>query len=70
MKSGHHVELLAPGEQLVLVRVADEPLLARDDLERAGAVLPELHRVGDRADLAVDRAGLGEQLDDALSAPA
>ena len=34
--------------------VADEPLLARDDLERPRAVLPELHRVGDRAGLALD----------------
>ena len=58
-------QLLAAGQHLVLRRVADEPLLAGDDLERAGAVLPELHRVGDGPDLAVEQPGVGEQLGDA-----
>ncbi len=49
-------DLLAPGEHGVLVGVADEPLVRRDDLERPGAVLPELHRVGDGPGLALDQA--------------
>ena len=43
----------------------DEPLPVGDDLERAVAVLPELHRVGDRRGLADELARLAEQLDDA-----
>ena len=67
---GVPVELVAAGQQLVGRRVLDEPLPARDDLERPVAVLPELHRVGDRLRLADHVARLGEQLDDAAPAPA
>ena len=42
----------------------DEPLAAGDDLERAVALLEELHRVRDRARLADHVAGLAQQLDD------
>ncbi len=62
---GVPVELATAGQQLVGRRVLDEPLPARDDLERSVAVLPELHRMGDRLRLADHVAGLGEQLDHA-----
>ena len=39
---------------------AHEPLPARDDLERAVALLVELHRVRDRARLADQQTGLGQ----------
>ena len=40
----------------IATAVADVPLAARDDLERAGAALVELHRVGDRPGFAVQLA--------------
>ena len=59
---GEPVELLAAGEEglaavLVAPAVADVPLAAGDDLQRPAAALVELHRVGDRAGLAVQVAG-------------
>jgi hypothetical protein len=64
------VEVGAAAEQLraqgvVATAVADVPLAAGHDLERAVALLEELDRVGDRARLAVELAGLLQQLDDA-----
>ena len=46
----------------------DEPLAARDDLERAIALLEELHVVHDRPRLAEHRALLAQQLDHACAA--
>ena len=46
--------------------VADVPLAARDDLERAVAALVELDRVGDRPRVADQRARLAQELDDRL----
>ena len=65
---GEPVELLAAGEErvaavLVAPAVADVPLAAGDDLQRAAAALVELDRVGDRAGLAVQVARLAQQLD-------
>ena len=51
---------------VVPAAVADVPLPGRDDLERALALLVELHRVGDLLRLAVEVAGLAEQLHDPL----
>ena len=64
MNSGHQRQLPAPGQHGGLVGVADEPLVGGDDLQRAGAVLPELDRVADGPGLALHVAGLGQQLDD------
>ena len=47
----------------------DEPLAARDDLERAVALLVELHGVRDRPRLADQIAGLSQLLDDLRRAP-
>ena len=63
---------LAPTrEQRLLERQRlHEPLPARDHLERAIALLVELHDVLDGLGLAHEPARLAEQLDDAASAPA
>jgi hypothetical protein len=45
--------------------VADVPLPAGDDLERPVAALVELHGVGDGAGVAVELAGIAQQLHDA-----
>ncbi len=50
----------------VAAAVAHVPLAAGDDLERAVALLVELHRVRDGLGLAEQLAGVGQQLDDAL----
>ena len=68
---GHPLDLPAAGDQGlaqvgVPAAVADVPLPRGDDLERALALLEELHRVGDRPRLAVEVAGLAQQLDDPL----
>ena len=65
------VQLVAPLEQGgpqvgVAAAVAEVPLAAGDDLERAVALLVELHRVGDLLRVADELARLAEQLDDAL----
>ena len=57
-------ELVAQG--LVAGAVADVPLARRDDLERAVALLVELHDVREGLRVAVQLAGLLQQLDDAL----
>ncbi len=57
-------ELVA--ELLVARTVADVPLPCGDDLERAIALLVELHHVREGLRVADELAGLGEQLDDAL----
>src|SRR5207248_4584062 len=63
-------QLLAPRQEVVPeIERPDEPLPAGDDLERTLAPLVELHRVGDRAGLAHEVAGGGEQLDDTRSGP-
>ncbi len=64
-------ELVAAPHQLVAQRlvaatVADVPLAGGHDLQRAGAALVELHRVGDRARLAEHLAAGGQQLHDLL----
>src|SRR5581483_4468062 len=63
---GPPLQLAPAREELLLRRVADEPLPVGDDLERLVAVLPELHRMRDRARVAFELARLPEQLDDAL----
>ena len=71
MKSGCH-EISRPeadelvAELLVARAVAEVPLARRDDLERAVALLVELHRVGEGLRIADQLAGLLQQLDDAL----
>ncbi len=62
------VELVAPLEKLraqhlVAAAVADEPLPARDDLERAASPLVELHRVRNRPGVADHVPRCGQQLD-------
>ena len=58
---------LAPARQqrLAVIHRLDEPLTARDDLERAIALLVELDRVRDRSRVAEQVAALAQQLDDA-----
>ena len=65
MKSGNQRSSPSARQEVVGRRVLDEPLPARDDLERAVAVLPELDRVGDGLGLADHVARLGEHLDHA-----
>src|SRR4051794_24549720 len=63
-----HPAHFAPA-RLELLRVLprpDEPLPARDDLERPLTLLVELDRVLDRLRVGRQRAGLGEQLRDLL----
>ena len=65
---GEPVQLLAPREEgvtpvLVATAVADVPLAAGDDLQRAAAALVELHRVGDRSRVAAQVAARPQQLD-------
>src|SRR5438128_172964 len=55
---GMPAQLAAPLEHELGRRVADEPLSVGDDLERAGAVLPELDRVLDRLGLTFELAAL------------
>ena len=50
---------------LLMLDRADEPLPARDDLDRPVALLVELHRARDRLRLADEVTRLREQLDDA-----
>ena len=53
--------------QLLVARaVLDVPLAGGDDLERTVALLEELHRVLDGLRLALEVAGLAQQLDDGL----
>src|SRR5438045_3855659 len=59
-------QLLAGAKEQFVGREADEPLAVGDDLEGTGAVLPELHRMGDGSGLADQVAGGGEELDDPL----
>jgi hypothetical protein len=70
MYSGTQARSWPAGEQgvadvLVPPAVADVPLAGGDDLERAVALLVELHRVRDGPGLADHLAALGQQLDDA-----
>ena len=59
---GDPAQLAAAGlELLAVLECADEPLPAGDDLERALALLEELHRVLDRLRLRRQRARLREQ---------
>ena len=59
------LQLAAALEQLLAeLDGPDEPLPAGDDLERAVALLVELHRVGDRPRLALQVAARLQQLDD------
>ena len=59
------LEFASPLEQrLAELHGLDEPLAARDDLERPVALLVELHRVRDRPRLADQLAGRLEKLDD------
>ena len=64
---GDPVQLLAPLEQplaqlVIPPAVADVPLAAGDDLERALALLIELDQMGDGAGLAVEVARFRQQL--------
>ena len=57
-------ELASPRDQrLAVIQRADEPLPAGDDLNRALALLKELHRVRQRLGLALQLARLVQQLD-------
>ena len=65
MYGGCHCSSRAAREQpLAELHRLDEPLAAGDDLERTIALLVELHRVGDRARVAEQVAGLAQHLDD------
>src|SRR4051812_43551439 len=57
----------APDQLLLVLHRADEPLPARDDLERAVALLEELDGALDRLRLADQLARLLEQLGHALA---
>src|SRR5262249_26294117 len=58
------LQLTAPPDQRVAVREGvDEPLAAGHDLDRAIALLEELHRASHRLGVADELAGLREQLD-------
>src|SRR4029453_4427212 len=63
--SGVPGELLAAAkERLLEAQDRDEPLAARDDLERPLALLVELHHVTDRLRLPDEPSGLAQQVDD------
>src|SRR5207302_4227975 len=51
-------------ERVAEVDRFDEPLAARDDLERAIALLVELHRVRDRTRIALQHAARAQLIDD------
>ena len=64
MKSGCHLICSPRRQQVVAVREGrHEPLTRRDDLEGALALLVELDRVRDRAQLADQRAALAQRVD-------
>ncbi len=65
MYGGEPLQLAAPlDERLADVHRLDEPLAARDDLERPVALLEELHVVRDRPRLADQIARRAQQVDD------